>query len=102
MAGHENSSAVLDALNRIYALMAESAQSSGAPGESSATELAVSMKELSEKIDALVSALNRTGEYAVQVTVAGADGAIQDLVSRVIEEVLIRVKQENLLAITNG
>ncbi len=102
MAGHKYNSAILDSLERICALMVESAQSSGATGESPTAELAVSMKELSAKIDAFLNVLGQTGEYAVQVNIAGADGAIQDLVSRVIEEVLLRVKQENLLAITNG
>jgi len=51
---------------------------------------------------ALTAVLGQEKNYTVEVNVTGADGAIQDLVARVIEEVIIRVKQENLLTITTG
>jgi len=60
-----------------------------------------SLSRLSEKIDALIAMLGAEKNYTVDVNVSGADGAIHDLVSRVIEEVIVRVKQENLLTVTN-
>jgi hypothetical protein len=61
-----------------------------------------SIKELSEKIDTLNGLLSHTGEQKVSVTIENSDGAIHELVSRVVEEVLVRVKQENILRVTNG
>lgn len=61
-----------------------------------------SIKELSEKIDTLNGLLSNGGEQKVSVTIENSDGAIHELVSRVVEEVLLRVKQENILRVTNG
>ena len=66
----------------------------------SQTGLMKSVNDLTGQIDRLIETLGESGDYKVEVSVTGADGAIQDLVSRVIEEVIIRVKQENLLTIT--
>lgn len=38
----------------------------------------------------------------VTVRVEGGDRAIQDLVNRVLEEILARVKSENILSVTNA
>jgi hypothetical protein len=61
-----------------------------------------SILELSEKIETLNGLLSDAGEQKISVTIENSDGAIQDLVSRVVEEVLIRVRQENILRVTNG
>jgi len=61
-----------------------------------------SFETLGSRMDALTSMLSQSKEYKVDVTVDGADGAIHDLVSRVLEEVIIRIKQENLLTISDG
>jgi len=62
----------------------------------------VSIQNLSEKIDTLNNALVQETENRVAVTIQNSDGAIHELVSRVVEEVLVRVKQENILRVTNG
>lgn len=69
---------------------------------SSTGDLGSSLSSLSEKIDTLINVLGQEKNYTVEVNVTGTDGAIQDLVARVIEEVIIRVKQENLLTITTA
>jgi hypothetical protein len=38
----------------------------------------------------------------ITVRVEGGDRAIQDLVNRVLEEILARVKNENILSVTNA
>ena len=62
--------------------------------------LVKSVTDLTETVNRLIETLGESSDYKVEVSVTGADGAIQDMVSRVIEEVIIRVKQENLLTIT--
>ncbi len=64
-------------------------------------ELSATVKDLSTKLEVLNRALLSEKQYSVEVKVDGADGAIHDLVSRVMEEVIIRIKQENLLTVTN-
>ncbi len=68
----------------------------------SQTGLTKSVNDLTGRINTLIETLGQSSDYKVEVSVTGADGAIQDLVSRVIEEVIIRVKQENLLTITTA
>jgi hypothetical protein len=68
----------------------------------SSSELTNSLNSLSERVETLTNVLGQERNYTVEVNVTGADGAIQDLVGRVIEEVMIRVKQENLLTITTA
>jgi len=65
-------------------------------------QLDASLKNLDGRIVALNSMLGQQKDYTVDVSIDGADGAIQDLVSRVLEEVIIRIKQENLLTVADG
>lgn len=91
--------AILDTLKEIKALMTEMAGRKTADLSPLVSELNGRIDGLDGKISELTSMLGKSGEHKVAVSVEGADGAIQDLVSRVIEEVLIRVKQENLLEV---
>ncbi|GMT42820.1 MAG: hypothetical protein IEMM0002_1231 [bacterium] len=106
MAGYEDDlaadNAVLETLNKINVLLGNAVQSYNNRSEPEKNELVNSITALSEKIETLITALNQTGEYTVEVNVTGADGAIHELVSRVIEEVVIRIRQENLLTITSA
>ncbi len=91
--------AVLNDMNRQLQLLAQ--QRGGGEAQVKA-ELNRNVKELAARVSTLTSLLGQSKIHEVAVTVQGADGAIHDLVSRVIEDVLIRVKQENLLTVTNG
>lgn len=42
------------------------------------------------------------GGAPLEVRVGSADGAIQELVNKVLDEILRRVKSENILSVTNG
>jgi len=91
--------AVLNDMNRQLQLLAQ--QRGGGEAQIKA-ELNRNVKELVARISTLTSLLGQSKDYRIEVTVQGADGAVHDLVSRVIEDVLVRVKQENLLTVTNG
>lgn len=89
-------------LSAIHGTLEQLSQFARARAASQTGELSSSMDRLSEKIDTLTAVLGQEKNYTVEVNVSGADGAIEDLVARVIEEVMIRVKQENLLTVTTG
>ncbi|MDH5542996.1 MAG: hypothetical protein OEY64_08550 [Nitrospinota bacterium] len=61
-----------------------------------------SIKELIAKIDALIAVLSREKSQPISVKVENTDGAIAELVSRVLEEIIIRARQENILKVLNG
>ena len=65
-------------------------------------EATPSIKELIAKIDALIAVLSREKTQPISVKVENTDGAIAELVSRVLEEIIIRVRQENILKVLNG
>ena len=92
----------LQMLGAIHSSLEQLSQFVKAQAASSSGDLSSSLNGLSEKVDRLTAVLVQEKNYTVEVNVTGTDGAIQDLVARVIEEVMIRVKQENLLTITTG
>ena len=92
----------LQMLSAIHASLEQLSQFARAQAASRTDDLSTSLNSLSEKIDVLTAVLVQEKSYTVEVNVTGTDGAIQDLVARVIEEVMIRVKQENLLTITTA
>ena len=61
-----------------------------------------SIKELIAKLDTLISVLSQEKQGVVSVQVENSEGAIAELVSRVLEEIIIRVRQENILKVLNG
>lgn len=87
-------------LSAIHSSLEQLSQFVRAQAASRTGDLSSSLNSLSEKIDTLITVLAQEKNYTVEVNVTGTDGAIHDLVARVIEEVMIRVKQENLLTIT--
>jgi len=89
---------LLSEINQQVKLLTTFASGSGSDGNKG---LNVSIQNLSEKIDTLNSSLIQESESRVAVTIENSDGAIHELVSRVVEEVLVRVKQENILRVTN-
>ncbi len=93
--------AILETLEEIKAILAELSERN-ATAASSAQALSGVAVILSEKMGLLAEVLGQQKEYTVDVTAEGSDGAINDLVSRVVEEIIIRVKQENYLTITEG
>ena len=92
----------LQTLSAIHATLEQLSQFVRAQAASSSGNLSSSMDRLSEKVDTLTAVLSQEKNYTVEVNVTGTDGAIQDLVARILEEVMIRVKQENLLTITTA
>jgi molybdenum-dependent DNA-binding transcriptional regulator ModE len=94
--------AILAALNDMNRQLQLLAQQRGGGEAQVKAELNRNIKELVARISTLTSLLGQSKDYRIEVTVAGADGAVHDLVSRVIDDVLVRVKQENLLRVTNG
>ena len=89
-------------LTAIHSSLEQLSQFVRAQSASSSGDLSSSVERLSEKIDTLINVLAEEKNYTVEVNVTGTDGAIQDLVAKVIEEVMIRVKQENLLTVTTA
>jgi hypothetical protein len=92
----------LQMLSAIHSSLEQLSQFARAQAASRTGSLSSSMDSLSEKLDTLTAVLVQEKNYTVEVNVTGTDSAIQDLVARVIEEVMIRVKQENILTITTG
>lgn len=97
--GIELDQEIVDILNEIKGMLAELAGSRNPDISPLVSELKGSVDGLGTKIDSLNGMLGKSREYNVNITVENADGAISDLVSRVVEEVIIRAKQENLLEI---
>lgn len=93
---------IYQTLTAINGTLEQLSQFAREQAAASGGNLSSSLDRLSEKIDTLTAVLGQEKNYTVEVNVTGADGAIQDLVARVIEEVMIRVKQENLLTVTTG
>lgn len=55
-------------------------------------EIKIVLKEMADR---------KTNSGPIPIRVEGGDRAIQDLVNRVLEEILARVKSENILSVTN-
>jgi len=71
-------------------------QSAGDMNQQTLTTLLEIRAILKELADA------RANREPLRIQVEGGDRALHDLVNKVIEELLIRVRNENILTITNG